>query len=63
MSEQTQPTEPKVIKDYIGDGVYVGFNGFDVTLWTDREEGRHWIVLEPEVMASLNRFWERMHPK
>lgn len=29
------------VRDYIGDGVYVEFNGFDFQLWAEREDGRH----------------------
>ena len=47
------------MKTYIGDGVYAKYDGYTVTLYTDREEGRHYIVLEPEHIEALNNFIER----
>lgn len=47
----------KIDKTYLGDGVYLVFDGEDITLTTDNgmvETNR--IVLEPEVLASFLRF-------
>lgn len=41
---------------YIGDGAYVGFDGFSIILWCDRDNGENWVALEPEVFASLLYF-------
>lgn len=38
---------------YLGDGVYVSFDGFAVTLRAPREHGDHFIVLEPRELQSL----------
>lgn len=38
---------------YLGDGVYAGHDGFQVWVYTDRLEGRHYIALEPMVLAAL----------
>lgn len=48
------PRQPRV--EYIGDGVYAMFDGFAITIWTERSDGRHYIMLEPEVLFSLNTF-------
>lgn len=53
----TDKMEDKVL--YIGDGVYcsINLNIFNrcnsVTLWTDRDEGRHWMVLDPSMVKTL----------
>jgi hypothetical protein len=42
---------------YIGDGVYVRFDGFHVWLETTREnDERHVIALEPETIGSLVQY-------
>jgi len=46
----------KMREKYIGDGVYVGFTGWDFKLWTERENGRHYIHLEPEAVEELSQF-------
>ena len=43
-------------KLYIGDGVYAEYDGFAVTLSTERESGVHWLVLEPDHLDTLNQF-------
>ena len=45
--------------EYIGDGVYVRWDGQGVTLMTEREEGIHWMVLEPFMVQQLVEFIER----
>lgn len=47
-------------KDYLGDGVYVAHDGYQIWLTTERENRLHAIALEPVVLAKLNRYWERM---
>jgi hypothetical protein len=48
-------------KAYLGDGVYAEFDGFAVTLTAENGiEVSNRIVLEPEVIAALNRFDQRM---
>ena len=47
--------------DYIGDGVYVSFDGYHIWLKTQREEGEwHTIALEPSVLEALNRYAKRI---
>jgi hypothetical protein len=50
-----------VIQDYIGDGVYVEFDGYVITLKAnDIHHPTDTIYLEPDVLAALNRFAQRM---
>ena len=48
-----------MMKDYIGRGVYVKFNGHSIELHTETLRGDNTIYLEPEVVEALNRFAER----
>jgi hypothetical protein len=41
---------------YLGDGLYASFDGFMITLRAPREDGDHWIGLEPEVFNALQRY-------
>jgi hypothetical protein len=50
----------EVIKDYIGDGVYVTWDGYAIRLSTPREDGEHWIELDAHTYAGLLRFVERL---
>lgn len=54
----------KVIEDYLGDGVYVTFDGFGYMLDL-RAQGPVLpitkIMLEPAVLDALNRFRDRMN--
>lgn len=49
------------IKDYIGDGVYVSWDGYDVVVYLDNGCGPYnEIHLEPVVLQAFNRFQERI---
>lgn len=49
------------MKAYIGDGVYVDFDGFAIVLTTENGIGAtNTIVLEPEVYGSLVRYVEQL---
>jgi hypothetical protein len=49
------------IRDYIGDGVYVAFDGFSIWLYAnDPDNPTDQICLEPSVLEALNRFADRM---
>lgn len=51
-------------KDYLGDGCYADFDGFGIILTTENGiETTNQIYLEPEVLAALNRYNERMREK
>jgi hypothetical protein len=58
MADDTLPHE----EAYLGDGLYVSFDGFSIRLRAPREGGDHWIGLEPEVYAAL-RSWIRRYPQ
>ena len=40
-------------KTYLGDGLYAVFDGFHFVLSTERENGEHWVGLEPPVFDAL----------
>ena len=42
-------------KIYLGDGLFVVFDGFHFILSTERENGEHWVGLEPPVFDALIR--------
>ncbi len=46
---------------YIGDGVYVHFDGYHIVLRTEREDGIHWIALEPAVLRDLIAYQKRIY--
>lgn len=54
---------PQSLKDYLGDSVYADFDGYAVTLTTENgkpNDPSNLIVLEPDVIAALNRYYERV---
>lgn len=47
--------------DYLGDGVYVEDQGFQLRLWTEREGGViHEVYLEPIALSALLEFAKRI---
>jgi hypothetical protein len=49
--------------DYIGDGVYVGFDGYHIWLKTDLFDGRtNMVAIEHNVYEGLKRFAKRINP-
>lgn len=40
-------------KTYLGDGLYVSFDGYHFILSTERDNTIHWIGLEPSVFDML----------
>lgn len=44
-------------KDYLGDGVYVGHDGYQLWVWTQDGDS---IALEPPVIDALNAYWARV---
>lgn len=51
-------------KTYLGDSVYAEFDGFNIVLATDNgHDPRNSIVLEPEVLESLDRFRSSLNPQ
>lgn len=55
-------TETLLDREYLGDGVYVGHDGWNVVLWLDEPGafGPNAIALEPSVVASLDRYLIRL---
>ena len=47
------------MKDYIGDGVYVEFDGYGVWLRANSPDSDKEVYLEPSVLEALNRFFKR----
>lgn len=46
---------------YIGDGVYVDFDGYQLKLYTDRgPDGIHEVYLEPSVYENLVAFVDNL---
>lgn len=43
---------------YLGDGVYAHFDGYQIWVRTKRENGDHFIALEPMVIEALNNYWD-----
>jgi hypothetical protein len=46
------------LKRYLGDGVYAGYDGYQVWIWADRDGQRHAIALEPKTQVDLNRYFQ-----
>ena len=53
MTELATPT-------YLGDGVYASFDGYQIWLRAERENGIHKIALEPPVVRALVAFADRI---
>lgn len=51
---------PNTEHEYIGDGVYASFDGYQVWLHLGSHDSTPLIALEPEVMAALVRYAERI---
>lgn len=41
---------------YLGDGLYASFDGYMFILRAPRENGDHWVGLEPPILAEFERF-------
>jgi hypothetical protein len=48
-----QKLPPAHAETYIGDGVYVSFDGWGIWLRTPRETGEHRIALDPDNFRAL----------
>ena len=51
------------MKEYIGDGVYVTYDGYSFVLTVERIEGISTIYLEPEVFSKLIKFRDKMNDR
>ena len=50
-------------ESYLGDGLYASFDGFMITLRAPRENGDHWVGLEPETLKALVDFAGHINEK
>jgi hypothetical protein len=41
---------------HLGDGLYASFDGFAITLRAPRDDGDHFVVLEPSMFETLKKF-------
>ena len=41
---------------YLGDGCYASFDGFQFCLRAPREDGNHFVYLEPGTLASFEKY-------
>lgn len=49
-------------KDYLGDGLYAEYDGYQIRLWTDRGNGNiHEVFLDPDVLADCFGFIEKAY--
>ena len=55
-------TELPKSEHYLGDGLYASFDGWCVRLRAPREDGAHWVALEPSVWQQLLR-WIEQYPE
>jgi hypothetical protein len=47
-------------KIYLGDGLYVDYDGYQFELYTDREDGRHTVYLDPDVLERFISYTKTM---
>ena len=59
MSKHKNPFNPPM-KDYLGDGLYVEFDGYQTKLWANRDGMRHEVYLDSNVMKTLFSFVTRV---
>lgn len=48
---------------YLGDGLYVKFDGFSFVLRAPREDGDHFAYLDPPVLNAFLKYVQRVHGK
>ena len=46
---------------YLGDGLCSCFDGFNIMLFAERENGEHWVALEPEVYNNLVEYHDQIY--
>ena len=46
--------------DYMGDGVYVGHDGYQLWLTTGSHENIELLAIEPNVLKNLNNYFNRI---
>jgi hypothetical protein len=58
MSEKPDTPEQNR-EEYLGDGLYVSFDGWGVRLRAPREGGDHFVVIDPEIWLALRQWVNR----
>lgn len=53
MEQQNNP------RTYLGDGLYCHYDGFQFNLIAPRENGEHFVALEPEVLMNFLKIVEK----
>ena len=51
---------PQLIQEYLGDGVYASYQGWDIQISTPRKDGDHTVYLEVHVLKALIDFAKRV---
>jgi hypothetical protein len=46
---------------YLDDGLYASFDGFMITLRAPRDDGDHWVGIEPLVFSELLDFAKKVN--
>lgn len=47
-------------EEFLGDGLYVSFDGYQYCLRAPREDGDHVVYIDPFIMANLDAYRERV---
>jgi hypothetical protein len=50
-------------EEYLGDGLYASFDGWQIKLRAPREEGDHVVYLEPGVVYAFEKFAREVRKK
>lgn len=54
---------PPLPRTYLGDGVYASFDGYQIWLETEREEGTHQIALDVHTYKALVEYAAKKEKK
>jgi hypothetical protein len=61
MSETRANLEALANADYLGDGLYVGHDGHQMWLWTERDGILHYVAIEPAIWLRLLQWVVRLN--
>jgi len=61
MSAEHRPSNGT--EDYLGDGLYIKYDGWNFWLRAPRTGGDHYVAIEPEVLASFLEFIRKARPE
>jgi hypothetical protein len=56
MTSSAPITSPE---EHLGDGLYASFDGWQLILRAPREDGDHWVALDPYVYPELVRYMDK----